>query len=136
MGSVGGVSKTLGSQRRIPERKKHSGQSSMRQYRKSSVSAGPHLLPDAELHHGLEGAWLLGFGGWGADVYMGVYMEQSPYTGLARHPALGDCMAATARMRCSTADTRCSCNSSIATSPGSVSTKDGVAMTCSNAADK
>jgi hypothetical protein len=101
------------------------------------VSAlGTPLLPDAELHHGLEGAWLQGFSGWGADVYMRVYMEQSPHTGLARHPALGDCMAATARMRCSTADTRCSCNSSIATSPGSVSTKDGVAMTCSNAADK
>ena len=33
--------------------------------------------PDAEPHHGLEGPWLLGFGGWGADVYMGVYTERS-----------------------------------------------------------
>jgi hypothetical protein len=33
------------------------------------------LLPDAEPHHGLEGPWLLGFGGWGADVYMRVYMK-------------------------------------------------------------
>jgi len=36
---------------------------------------GQRSLPDAELHHGLEGAWLQGFSGWGADVYMGVYTE-------------------------------------------------------------
>jgi len=30
-------------------------------------------LPDADLHHGLEGAWLLGFSVPGADVYMGMY---------------------------------------------------------------
>jgi hypothetical protein len=41
---------------------------------------GRRGLFDAELHHGLEGAWLLGFGGWGADVYMGVYTERSLHT--------------------------------------------------------
>ena len=36
--------------------------------------------PDAELHHGLEGAWLLRVTTQGADVYMRVYMEKSPHT--------------------------------------------------------
>jgi len=39
-------------------------------------SIGDKLLPDAELHHGLEGAWMLGVRATWADVYM----EKSPHT--------------------------------------------------------
>jgi hypothetical protein len=35
------------------------------------------LLPDAEFRACWKAAWLLGFRGKGADVYMGVYTERS-----------------------------------------------------------
>ena len=40
---------------------------------------GPPLLPDAEPHHGLEGAWVLWFRGWGPDVYTYVYVSVYDY---------------------------------------------------------
>ena len=45
--------------------------------------------PDAELHHGLEGAWLLRVSTQGADVYMRVYMKRSHHAVPNRRSASG-----------------------------------------------
>ena len=54
-----------------------------------SVLAPGALLTDAELHHGLEGAWLLRVSTQGADVYMRVYMKRSRHAVPNRTSASG-----------------------------------------------